>query len=303
MTARIPRGEAAPVLFILGRDYHLGDLLGLTPVLAQYRRIRAPGMLMVALPDRDISRILEHNPDIDRLIYGDPREIMTQGSQLGVNGPVYDLRVGPIAAGMVRDWRHHWPWLYYRDLWAEPRGQWLATYLHLGRLTEFRPRLKLVDEDRPEMIRLNEPYVVLAPRIGSYALPLTGRIWRTIKGWDDPKWEEIGRRLRRDGFETVTVTAGSQGPVAGTRHLSGLPIRQAAAAIAGAQALITGESGLWFVAAALGIPFIIVPWWLPSSMDWAAPMGVPYSLIPRRTATVDAVFAEFRKLAVDRPFR
>jgi ADP-heptose:LPS heptosyltransferase len=71
----------------------------------------------------------------------------------------------------------------------------------------------------------------------------------------------------------------------------GLPIRQAAAVIERAEALITVESGMWYVAAALHTPLLIVPWWLPRSVDWVAPMGVPYSLLPRSEASVEVVLS------------
>jgi hypothetical protein len=68
-----------------------------------------------------------------------------------------------------------------------------------------------------------------------------------------------------------------------------------------AAALITVESGLWFVAAALGRPIIIVPWWLPRSINWVAPMGVPHRLIYRDQASVHHVLSQFRDLAAHAP--
>ena len=52
-------------LFLLGRDYHLGDLLSFTAVLAAYRRQIRPEHLVVGYPDPLLGRILEHNPLID----------------------------------------------------------------------------------------------------------------------------------------------------------------------------------------------------------------------------------------------
>lgn len=59
-------------LFILGKDYHLGDLLWFTAVLAAYRRRARPARARVACPDRPISQILERHPLIDDLLlYGE----------------------------------------------------------------------------------------------------------------------------------------------------------------------------------------------------------------------------------------
>jgi Glycosyltransferase family 9 (heptosyltransferase) len=289
--------SAPGAAFLLGHDYHLGDLLWLTSVLATYRRLRNPSSLAVCLPDRDISRILEYNPAVDHLLYGDSwtAEALS-GAGLDPRTSVHDLRPMPIARGMLRDWGHHLPWLYYRDLWLRPRGQWLATYLHLGELTEHRPRLRLVDEDRAPAMELSQSYVVLAPGIGSYSLPILGRVWRKIKTWDRGSWKDLAAAIRRLGMEPITLSAAGQAPIEGTTALLGLPIRQAAAVIERAQALVSVESGLWFVAAALGVPFIIVPWWLPRSLDWPAPMGVPYRLVRREEASVDRVLTCLREL-------
>jgi hypothetical protein len=361
-------------LFILGDDYHLGDLLWFTAVVAEYRRHFAPSAVFVGLPDRPISRILDGSPVLDGLLYGSAAEIIAQvklrqrvavsapstepadplgdefirlsdirargaakaeqrrvamGGDTGMSsnsrsgsaegGPhgsgqtagsrvmpanqgqsprltVHDLRGLPIALAMIRDWRRRLPWLYYRDLWLDTRGQWLATFLRMGPLTEPRPVLSLNREDRVHASNLPTPYVVLAPRIGSYALPVIGHAWRRIKAWDESKWEELASRLREHGFQPVTLAAAEQRPIAGTVALLGLGIRQAAGVIEGSQALITGESGLWFVAAALETPFVIVPWWLPRRVDWAAPMRVQYHLIRRADASVDRVFSALREL-------
>lgn len=278
-------------VFVLGTDYHLGDLLWFTAVLAEYRRQRRPERVIVAVPDRPIDRILEHSPLID--------ELVPHGSVPANHGGLvryHDLRPFPIARAMLRDWRHRLPWLYYRDLWLEPRGQWLATFLHLGSMSSFRPVIGLVENDRGIARSLPKSYAVLAPHIGTYRLPLASRFWRRIKGWNLERWTALAGQLRRVGYEPVTLAAAGQDPIPGTRPLLGQPIRQVAGIIESASVLITGESGLWFVAAAVSTPFIIVPWWLPRSVDWPGPMGVPHRRIFRDDASVRAVLAQFREM-------
>jgi ADP-heptose:LPS heptosyltransferase len=281
--------DVPPSVFILGRDYHLGDLLWFTAVLAEYRRQRAPDRVVVLCPDRGISRILAENPLIEELRFYDGRSAQRGGLERLSGAVVHDLRIAPLALAMVRRWRERLPWLYYRDLWVEPRGQWLATFLGLGPLPRHRPILRLVPEDRLAAMALPERYIVLAPHIGTYSFAPAAVWWRRMKGWDTENWREVARRVRAIGFEPVTLAAEGQRPIEGTRAVLGLPIRQAAGVIEGADALVSGESGLWFIAAALGVPFIITPWWLPRSIDWAAPMDVPYRLLPRSQATPDSV--------------
>lgn len=283
-------------LFILGKDYHLGDLLWFTAVLAAYRRRARPARVRVACPDRPISQILERHPLIDDLLlYGEAGRL-PRGARAGDVMVVHDLRPLPIALSMLRGWRYRRPWLYLRDLWLDERGQWLAMFLRLGRLRDVRPMLRLDEDDRATARTLPVPYVVLAPHTGHYALPLLGLLWRRIKGWREAGWGDVAEALRAAGYEPVTLAAAGQAPIPGTRALTGLPIRRVAGVIEGAAALVSVESGLWYIAAALGRPFIIVPWWLPRSIDWAAPMGVPHRLIYRDQASIRYVLSQVRDL-------
>lgn len=284
-------------LFLLGRDYHLGDLLWFTAVLAEYRCQRAPERLVVGLPDRAVSRILEHNPLIEELLYGDGNRVRTAAAErFGAGLVVHDLRIVPIGLSIMRQWRRRLPWLYYRDLWMKERGQWLATFLGLGRMHNYRPVLQLGDEDRAVVRGLPSPLVVLAPHVGTYAVPWLGALWRQVKGWPHERWADLADRLGMEGYHPLTLGAAGQAPVPGTTGLLGLPIRQAAGVIEQAAVLITVESGLWFLAAALGTPFIITPWWLPRSIDWAAPMDVPHRIVYRGEDSTATVLAHVRQL-------
>ncbi len=291
-------GNGWSAVFRVGDDYHLGDLLWLTAVLAHYRRVRRPTSVVLALPDRDISRILGHNHVIDRLIYLSRGSPADPCATAGTPGSVvlHDLRPLPLALGMIKQWRRRLPWEYYWDLWMEPRGQWLARYLGLGDLENFRPTITLTPADRRSVPLISRPYVVLAPHIGSYRLPLTRALWRRIKGWDPANWMQLCLSLRRKGLEVVTLGAPRQAAVPGSIPLMGLPIRGSAAIVENAAAVVGGESGLWFVAAALEVPFVIVPWWLPQAVDWAAPMRVPHRLVRRRDATVAMVVSMLQQL-------
>lgn len=285
-------------LFLLGRDYHLGDLLWLTAVLAEYRHQARPKRLVVACPDRAISHILERHPLIDELLfYDDPhRLLVTLRARYGNSLLIHDLRPLPIALTMLWQARYRLPWLYLRDLWLDRRGQWLATFLRLGKLCEARPLLRLEEADRAVARMLPTPYVLLAPHTGQYKLAFMTALWRRMKGWDGEQWATLAAALRAEGYEPITLAAAGQAPIPGTRGVTGLPIRQAAAVIEQAAALLTVESGLWYIAAALERPFIIVPWWLPRSLDWAAPMQVPHRLVSRHQATTGYVLSQLHDL-------
>ncbi len=283
-------------LFILGGDYHLGDLLWFTAVLRDFRRKVQPEHVIVTVPDRPISHILQYNPLIDELRHHQVDALRNAHLHSDTEAVLHDLRPAAIGRAMMRQWRRRLPWLYYRDLWLEPRGQWLATFLGLGKLSEFRPVIQITTDDRRTARDLLSPYVVLAPHIGHYKLPLAGAFWRKMKGWPMERWTALAERLRAEGYEPLTLAAAGQDPIPGTDALMGLPIRQVAGIIDGAAALITVESGLWFVAAALGTPFVIVRWWLPRAIDWPGPLGVPHARIFPGHDTVDDVQAQLRGL-------
>ena len=284
-------------LFILGGDYHLGDLLWFTTVLRTYRRQVKPTCVIVNVPDRGISRILEGTPLIDELVYGSAeaaREAVRE--RAGRHLVVHDLRMVPIGLDMVRRRRERAPWRYYRDLWLEPRGQWLATYLGLGEMDDFRPILHLSDADRAVARDLPSRYVIMAPHVGHYSIPLMGWAWSHIKGWPTGRWVGLAAQLREQGYEPLTLGAAGQEPIPGTRGLIGLPIRQVAGVIERASALVTVESGLWFIAAAVSTPFVIVRWWLPRSVDWPGPTGVPHARIYRGQDSVAEVLGRLNGL-------
>jgi hypothetical protein len=207
---------------------------------------------------------------------------------------LHDLQPLAVAHAMLRGWRERLPWLYYRDFWLGVRGQWLATFLHLGRLDDARPVLRLVDDDRVAAHALPRPYVVLAPHAGHMAIPVLDTLWGRLKGWGDAQWRLLARGLRRAGYTPVTLGAAGEAAITGTVPAIGLPIRRSAGIIEQAAALVSVESGLWYVAAAVGTPLVIVPWWLPRAVDWVAPMGVPYSLVYRDRASVRQVLAQVR---------
>ena len=166
----------------------------------------------------------------------------------------------------------------------------------VGLLHDHRPVLRLADEDRIAARALPCSYVVLAPHVGAYTIPILGAFWRRVKEWPTERWSDLARNLRLRGYHPVTLAAPGQTPIPDTIDLLGLPIRHAAGVIERAAMLVTVESGLWFVAAALGTPLVITPWWLPRSVDWVAPMNVPYRLVHRGHDSVAEVLDQVRQL-------
>jgi hypothetical protein len=163
-------------------------------------------------------------------------------------------------------------------------------------LHDYRPSLHLTDDDRAAARALPSRCIALAPHIGQYSLPLAGDFWRRIKGWPCDHWIALADRLRGEGYYPITLAASGQPPIPGTTAAVGLPIRQVAGIIERASALVSVESGLWFIAAALDVPCVVVPWWLPRSVDWIGPTGVPHARIFRHRDSVDDVLTHVNGL-------
>jgi hypothetical protein len=279
-----PAASRSVGLFIVGRDYHLGDLLWLTAVLRAYREMRSPERIVVALPDRPISRVLELCPLIDELTFMDDLKSV-RASQFGERVEVIDLRPAKLAVRMVREWRRRLPWLYYRDLWLKPRGQWLATLLGVGEMREYRPCISLEAHDFDDMPRLPERFVVLAPSSGRYTIRVLGAVWSRVKLWPIENWVALATKLAEQGLTPVTLGTDGDRTIEGAESHLGLQLRTAVAVISQAEALVTVESGLWFVAAAVNTPVVIVPWWLPGKVNWVAPTNALHRLLRRAEAT------------------
>jgi ADP-heptose:LPS heptosyltransferase len=91
-----------------------------------------------------------------------------------------------------------------------------------------------------------------------------------IKRWSHAAFVELGRALRREGFEIVCLAGDESGPAASpakdivdARLLSRLPLHLTAACLEPSACFVSGDSGLAHVAGAVGTPVVAIygPTW------------------------------------------
>jgi len=289
------------VLFVFGREHHLGDLVAGTTTIRAYRVLHHPSRVAVLAPDRAYSRILERDPDIDDLLYAGDAELSDPQLKHGLSLPPADVVLDLSARSVLWLLHHRGPLsrrlgLLHTALLGT-RGRIMAEAAGVPWPVDDRPVIALRAEDRGVAAQIPRPYVVLAPYVGRFHNRLMQALWQALKAWPMDRWQRLAALLRTDGYTVVTLGAGGEEAIPGTVPVIGRPIAEAAGVVERAAALITVESGLWYLACALGVPFVVVPYWPPRHADWIPAAAPPHRLLRRSTATPAAVVAAVQQIA------
>jgi hypothetical protein len=252
------------VLFVFGHEHHLGDLVAGTTTIRAYRALRRPSRVAVVTPDRAYSRILERDPDIDDLLYvgdADLTDLQSKGSPVL---PPADVVLDLSARSVMWLLRHRGPLsrrlrLLHTALLGT-RGRVMAEAAGVPWPLDDRPIINLHTGDRAVAAQIPRPYVVLAPYAGRFHNRLAQALWQALKAWPMDRWRRLATLLRAGGYTVVTLGAEGEEAIPDTVAVIGQPIARAAGVVEGATALITVESGLWYLACALDVPFVVVPY-------------------------------------------
>lgn len=94
--------------------------------------------------------------------------------------------------------------------------------------------------------------VIIEPNIKAGA-PRT-KIW----GRGTERWESLADLLRGRGFDLVQIGPRGAVEMRGVRRVFTANVREAAAAVSGARAVVTPEGGLHHCAAAFGVPAVVI---------------------------------------------
>ncbi len=199
----------------------LGDELMLTAVARAARRSGQPLHILTNRPD-----CWEGNAD--------PLSV-----QIGVDRWFYAQNRGWLAADIVHAAYANGTGRHVADQMAEKAGVSLPT--------DWRPVLPRAGPGQRDPRRL---ILQNSCRGARYAA--------TTKEWPADRWAELAGRLARD-FSLVQLGTPQDPPIPGAHDLRGrTTLREAAARIADAAALVGLESGLMHVAAAVGTPAVII---------------------------------------------
>ncbi len=261
-----------PRSLLVIRPGGIGDAVLLLPTLAALKG-RFPEARITVLAERRNAAIFDLSPALDRLLlYDKPRELLT-----AVRGR-YDLVIDS------EQW-HRLSAVVARLTMATTR---------IGYGTNERARLfthplsyRQDDYEALSFLRLLEPLGITPPatitvpflvipqetkkRAAALLAPLAGRDYLLLfpgasipeRRWGGERFEALARRLEGEGW-SIVVVGGGEDVAAGALIAgdSGLNLAgestlvETAAIIAGAQLLVSGDSGLLHLAVGLGIPTV-----------------------------------------------
>lgn len=238
----------------------LGDCVLTTPALDLLHAHRPDLQVAVAVEPR-FAAVFEHNPAVAAILPPSPREVRRWGAQLVLN-----FHGGPRSAGLTlfsgarlragfAHFRHGWAYNILipraQEIFGEERVVHTAEHLasamfFLGVPRAEIPRSRLFGAARPD----RSPYAVLHPFAASPS-----------KRWPAERFAALARHLQREhGLCPVILGAGGDdfAPFEEFETLRGAPLGEVKSWIAGASLFAGNDSGPAHMAAALGVPLLVL---------------------------------------------
>jgi heptosyltransferase-3 len=252
----LPRGARVLIL----RLRSLGDCVLTTPALAILRAARPELQVAVAVEDR-FAAVFEGNPNVDAILPPSAAAVRRWRADLCINlhGGPRSRALAAISGARIRAGFAH-----YRGVSADnlriPRAQEIlgvdrkvhtaehlaSAIFHLGAPRAEIPPAKLY-ANPPRDAR---PYAVLHPMASA-----------PLKTWPAARFRDLAARLEKDAALEVVFLAGpgeDAGAFARCRVLAGAPLAEVKNLIAGASLFIGNDSGPAHMAAALGVPAVVL---------------------------------------------
>lgn len=241
----------------------LGDCVLTTPALDILRRARPDVRLAVVVEDR-YRAIFENNPDLDDLLPPSLNALRGWGPRLCLN-----LHGGNRSAWMTAlsgaehragfgHFRHQWIYTGHipraQEILGVERTVHTAEHLAsamfwLGAPAGEIPRAKLVERARPVSDPVGRPIAVIHPVAATPA-----------KTWRADGFLAVAERLRELGLAPVFIGASSDDltPFRAWRTMAGAPLAEIKSLLAGASFFVGNDSGPAHMAAAFGLPVVVV---------------------------------------------
>lgn len=252
---RLPAGSRIAVI----RLRSLGDCVLTTPALALLKAHRPDLEIGVVVEDR-FRGVFEGNPDIAALLPPDLAAIAKWRPRLALNfhGGTRSMwlalaSLAPIRAGFGH---HAWSVVYNARI---PRAQ--------DTLGEERP-VHTAEHLASAMFWLGVPRTEI-PRARLVVRPSeSAKSYAVVhafasapeKAWPADRFLEVARQMRRSGLEPVFLAgpADDASPFAEFRVYRNAPLAQVKSVLAGAQLFIGNDSGPAHIAAAFGVPVVVL---------------------------------------------
>ncbi|MEO8099552.1 MAG: glycosyltransferase family 9 protein [Acidobacteriota bacterium] len=277
---RLPKGSRVAVI----RLRSLGDCVLTTPALALLKAHRPDLEIAVVVEDR-FRDVFEGNPDIAKLLPPEPAVLRGFRPQLALNfhGGTRSMWLTTFSGATIKaGFAHHvYSFLYnqripraQRTLGAERRvhtAEHLASAMFwMGVPRTEIPRAKLFAE--PLATAPGGSYAVLHPFASA-----------PDKAWPEQRFIEVARQLRQSGMEPVILAGPADNTALFSEFRVSGSLQEAKSLIAGAQLFLGNDSGPAHMAAAFGVPVVVlfgpsdpVTWapWRTESQVLTAPAGM-----------------------------
>jgi ADP-heptose:LPS heptosyltransferase len=239
----------------------LGDCVLTTPAIALLKAARPDLSIGIVVEDR-FAAIFEDNPDISAILPPSFPAVAGWRPQLCINvhGGVRSalLTVASLARCRAGFQHFRWPAVYNFRI---PRAQQIlhlerkvhtaehlaSAMFHLGVPETPIPRAKLVATNAPVVA---QPYAVIHPFA---ALP--------EKTWPASRFLDVARQIERsENLEPVFLAGPGEDPSGFSRHrvVAAPPLSEVKRLMAGASLFIGNDSGPAHIAAAFGVPVVVL---------------------------------------------
>jgi ADP-heptose:LPS heptosyltransferase len=273
---RVARG--ARVLIVRLRS--LGDCVLTTPAIALLHGAR-PDLRIGVVVEPRFAEVFAGNPAVERILGPSYAEVLAYRASLTLNLHGGTRSMLLTAASLAR-WRagfahHKGAALVYnepipraQEVLGEERTVHTAEHLasamfYLGVPACEIPRARLY----APLPAAREPYAVIHPASAA-----------AYKTWSAAGFVEVAEHIRRTrGLEPVFIGAGGDDltPFAAYRTVQGAPLREAMSLIGGARLFVGNDSGPAHIAAAYGVPLVVLYGreehrviWAPWRAEWAS---------------------------------
>ncbi len=277
-------GPGARVLLVRLRS--LGDCVLTTPALELLHAFR-PDLQVAVVVEPRFAAVFEHHPAVDAILEPLAARIRAWRPELAVN-----LHGGTRSAWLTLSSRarvragfghHRFAWSYHvripraQEILGEERVVHMAEHLasalfYLGVPRTEIPKARLYGAEPPR----RAPYAVLHPFAAA-----------EDKRWPAERFVELGRHFRRaHGLDVVVLGAAGDdfSPFAEFGRIEGAPLGEVKGWIAGARIFVGNDSGPAHMAAALGVPAVVLfgrsdpriwgPWRAEAAVALHAPEGL-----------------------------
>lgn len=251
-------GPAARVLFLRLRS--LGDCVLTTPALELLHSCR-PGLQLAVAVEPRFAAVFEHNPAVAAILPPTLQAVRGWRAELvlnlhgGTRSAWLTLASGARLRAGFAHFRHAWAYNIHipraQQILGEERPVHTAEHLasamfYLGVPRAEVPRARLYGARKPQ----RPPYAVLHPFAAAQA-----------KRWPAARFVELARHLEREHGLAVLILGAQDddfSPFAGFEILRGAPLADVKSCIAGASLFVGNDSGPAHMAAALGVPLLVL---------------------------------------------